>query len=91
MPELTKEHIAERRSGIHTYESFGRALIERVCHVAEERIGKKPVKMLEIDDAGIYVKPVYRDHVLFCIEICFKIGCNWICIHVPEIFDVHAE
>ncbi len=83
MPELTKEYIAERRSGIHTYESFGRALIERVCHLAEERIGDKPIKMLKIDDVTIHVRPLVRKPI-FCVEVCLDIGGQYTCLHVRK-------
>ena len=86
MPELTKEYIAEHRSGIHTYDSFGRALIERVCQVAEERIGKKPVQVFEIDDIGFYLGIVYQEGVPVCLNFCVRIGRDMICKHERPIW-----
>jgi len=78
MTKLTKKYIHEHRHSIHTYESFGRAVIEQLLNAAEQQAGDSGV-----EKASINVKyEIAAYEPMTCIQICGEYNGVRICYHV---------
>lgn len=95
-PKLSLPIIEERRTTIHTYESFGRAIAEQALHMSEELIKKEPNHEKDVIDFHMHteVKPVTRKIktaqgiivVVVCLQICIYIAGFPICMHITRQF-----
>ncbi|MDP1946659.1 MAG: hypothetical protein Q8L77_04080 [Nitrospirota bacterium] len=75
---MKAEYIESHMAGVHTAESFGRALIEQALNAAKKQLGSKDQPSVSMD-AKIDVSEVTARG---CINVCVTIGGVQICHHV---------
>ena len=72
MSKLTKEYVRDHMVDLHSYESFGRSLLEQIMHCADTKLESMGGEADKIElDAKIVVEPYKPEG---CTEITVNLG-----------------
>jgi len=80
---LTQEYILDHAAGVHTYESFGRGIVQAMLMGAAEQV-KQSGQMDEVVlDAKVHITPNTEKE---CITVCIDTIVGRICVHADVEF-----
>ena len=77
MSEMSRDYIEAHRAGIHTADSWGRAIVELIFNDVEKRMGKGGS---EIQVEAAFKVTAYEPRG--CVQICAVINGVQVCYHV---------
>ena len=78
MAQLTKKYIHEHKNAVHTYESFGRAIVEQILNAASEQAGDKGIEKANIE--AKFTVEAYEPAA--CVQVCATVQGVTVCYHV---------
>jgi len=78
MAKVTKEYLHEHRHLVHTFESFGRAVIEQVLDSAEKQVSSGSVDQAKVNAS--FEISAYESRG--CVQVCVNISGVMVCYHV---------
>lgn len=78
MEKLTKKYIYEHQNNVHTYDSFGRAIIEQILKAGYDSVDEGQDSKLELN-GKITISPY---EPLKCLRVCVNINGILVCYHV---------
>lgn len=75
---LNKKYLKDHTNSIHTFDSFGRALVEQLMNAGVKQLGDKETEVVNID--AKFTIEAFEPKA--CVRLCTNIGGVVVCYHV---------